>query len=237
VSGIAEPARVVVVEDHPLYRAGIRHAIESSARLRLVGESDSFAGGLALLGSERPDLALIDHHLPDRNGIELLREGRSKVPDTKFVMLTAFEDDEVLFEALALGAQGFLMKQTDSTGLIDALERLHNGESVIDPAVTGRVFDHIRQPTTEDDRLLASLNSMERQVLGHLTRGLTNKQIAPLIHVSDTTVKNYVSGILRKLGLSRRTEAAVFALGVGSRTAGRGRDTSSMLESAQHRER
>ena len=209
---MTSPARVAVVEDHPLIRDGIVAAIQSSPRLRFAGSADSVVSGLDLLDSTEPDIVVVDHHLPDGTGLEVLRHTTSLNPTAASLVLTAFDDDEVLFESLSLGARGFVLKSSTSSVLVDALERVSEGNSFIDPSITGRVFDRIRRPTTEVDQRIGSLNPMERRVLELLTRGLTNKQIAPIIMVSDTTVKNYVSGILRKLGLNRRTEAAVYAL-------------------------
>ena len=210
---------VVVIDDHPLFRDGVCPIIDADPRFTLAGTADTADLATSLITRIRPDIALLDFHLPDGSGLEVIRQTRQTSPETKHVMLTAFHDDDVLFDALSLGVSGFLQKRTSGEALIESLRRVADGGSVIDPAMTGRVLDRIRHPRPKGDEKLSLLNPMEHKVLHLVSQGLTNKQIAPLIHVSDTSVKNYVSGILRKLGLSRRTEAAVYALSHSSDTA------------------
>ena len=206
------PATVFVVDDHPLLCDGVASVIESSPALRVIGRAHTRSDARRLVSTLRPDIVLVDHHLPDGTGLDLIGEFAGEIPDTRFVMFTAHNEDDVLFEALRLGVHGFLLKQVGARGLVDSLERVARGESLIDPAVTGRVLQRIRNPKSDVDERIASLTELERRVLELIARGLTNKQIAPIVFVSDTSVKNYVSSILRKLGLSRRTEAAVYAL-------------------------
>jgi len=208
----SSPASVVIVDDHPLMCDSIASAIGQSPALRVVGQAHTRSEAEDLIASTRPDIVLVDHQLPDGTGLDVIGSGVTTSPNSRFVMLTAHNEDEVLFEALRLGVHGYLLKNVGARGLIDSLERVAHGESLIDPAITGRVLQRIRNPKSDVDERIASLTDLERRVLELIAQGLTNKQIAPIIYVSDTSVKNYVSAVLRKLGLNRRTEAAVYAL-------------------------
>jgi DNA-binding NarL/FixJ family response regulator len=210
--------RVFVVDDHPLLCDAVRHALDGHPKLEFVGEAGTVAATLDRVAAARPDLLVVDVRLPDGSGVDVCRALRTDMPEVRSLILTAFSDDDALFESIEAGASGFVLKQIGARGLIDSLERVAAGESLIDSSVTGRILDRIRDPRSEVDERLASLTPMEREVLGHVANGLTNKQIAPLVSVSDTSVKNYVSSIFRKLGLSRRTEAAVYALKSGKFT-------------------
>lgn len=162
-----------------------------------------------------PRLVVIDLKLPDGTGTEVCSSVRSTFPDMGCLIFTSYADEDALFESIKAGADGFILKNTKASGLAEAIEKVASGESLIDASVTSRLLDHIRNPRPATDPRLASLTPLERNILEHVAEGRTNRDIAPLVHVSETTVKNYVSSILRKLNLSRRTEAAVFALRSG----------------------
>lgn len=206
---------VFLVDDHLVVREGVRVVLEQSGEIEVVGEAATAKEAVQRIAATRPRVAVIDVQLPDRPGTDLCAEIRSAHPDTACLMLTSFADDEALFESISAGAAGFVLKQVRGDGLVEAVERVASGESLIDASVTARLLERIRNPQSTTDPRLASLTTLERAILRHVVDGLTNREIAPLVNVSEKTVKNYVSSILHKLGLSRRTEAAVFALRSG----------------------
>ena len=203
------PIRVFLVDDHEVVRQGVRALIDASDDLEVVGEADSVETGLARVIAVQPHVAVLDVRLPDGNGVELCREIRSRLPDVKCLMLTSYSDDEALFEAIVAGASGYVLKQVRGTELLAAIRRVAAGEHLLDPAVTGRVMKRLSNPASQDPRL-ASLTGREREVLDLIGQGLTNRQIGEQMFLAEKTVKNYVSGLLAKLGMERRTEAAVF---------------------------
>jgi two-component system, NarL family, response regulator DevR len=205
-----EAVRVYLVDDHEVVRRGLRDLLEVEEDLTVVGDAPSAGLALSGISKELPDVALLDVRLPDGNGVEVCREVRSRHPEVRCLMLTSFADDEALFGAIMAGASGYLLKEVKGTDLVDAIRRVAVGESLLDPALTGKVLERLRRGTEEDERL-ASLSDQERRILELIAEGLTNRQIAERIHLAEKTVKNYVSAILSKLGMSRRTEAAVFA--------------------------
>ncbi|TPW16499.1 MAG: LuxR two-component system response regulator [Acidimicrobiaceae bacterium] len=200
---------VFLVDDHEVVRHGVRSLIDASDDLEVVGEADTYETGLARVIAVRPQVAILDVRLPDGNGVELCREIRSRLPSVSCLMLTSYSDDEALFEAIIAGASGYVLKQVRGTELLAAIRRVAAGEHLLDPAVTGRVMRRLSNPTG-DDRRLASLSAREREVLDLIGQGLTNRQIGERLFLAEKTIKNYVSGLLAKLGMERRTEAAVF---------------------------
>jgi two-component system response regulator DevR len=206
---MTDTIRVFLVDDHEVVRRGLKALLEGEDDIEVCGEAPSAGMAMAGILAEKPDVALLDVRLPDGNGVEVCREVRSQEPSIHCLMLTSFSDDEALFNAIMAGAAGYLLKETKAQDLIDAVRRVAAGESLLDPAVTGRVLERLRKGDQEDERL-ASLTDQERRILELLAEGLTNRQIAERIHLAEKTVKNYVSNILAKLGMSRRTEAAVF---------------------------
>ena len=204
-----ETIRVYLVDDHEVVRRGLRALLESEDDLVVCGEAATAGMALAGITKEEPDVALLDVRLPDGNGVEVCREIRAQNPGIHCLMLTSFSDDEALFNAIMAGASGYLLKETKANDLVQAIRRVAAGESLLDPAVTGRVLDRLRRGDEEDERI-ASLTDQERKILELVAEGLTNRQIAERIHLAEKTVKNYVSNILGKLGMQRRTEAAVF---------------------------
>ncbi len=201
--------RVFLVDDHEVVRQGVRSLIDASGDLVVVGEADSVETGLARVLAVQPDVAILDVRLPDGNGVELCREIRSRLPQVACLMLTSYSDDEALFEAIIAGAAGYVLKQVRGGELIDAIRRVARGEHLLDPAVTGRVMKRLSSPSPDDARL-ASLTAREREVLDLIGQGMTNRQIGERMFLAEKTVKNYVSGLLAKMGMERRTEAAVF---------------------------
>lgn len=202
--------RVLLLDDHEMVRRGIVDVLDACADIEVVCEASTVAEARARLDAARPDVAVLDVRLPDGSGIELCRDIRAAHPDTGVVMLTSFDDDEALFAAIMAGAAAFVLKDVRGHDLVDIVRRVHLGQSRLDPAVTGRVLERIREGPRADTRL-DGLSHQERTVLHLISEGLTNRQIADRMSLAEKTVKNYVSSLLSKLGMERRTQAAVFA--------------------------
>ena len=202
--------RVFLLDDQEVVRAGTRVFVEADGDLAVVGEASTVAEALALLPGAKPDVAVLDVRLPDGDGIEVCREIRSRWPHVSCIMLTSFDDDEALFAAIIAGAAGYVLKQIRGRALADAIRQVGAGGSLLDPASTKQVLERLRNGPAQDKKL-ESLSKQERRVLDLVAEGLTNRQVAEQMFLSEKTIKNYVSSLLRKLGLERRTEAAVFA--------------------------
>jgi DNA-binding NarL/FixJ family response regulator len=202
--------RVFLLDDHEVVRRGVRSLIEVEDDLIVVGEAGTAAEALARIPPTKPDVAIVDVRLPDGNGVEVCREIRSAHPEIQCLVLTSFADDDALFDAIMAGAAGYLLKQIKENDLVDAIRRVASGQSLLDPQVTARVLERLRRPSVEDERL-SGLTEQERKILDLIAEGLTNRQIGERIFLAEKTVKNYVSNLLAKLGMERRTEAAVFA--------------------------
>jgi DNA-binding NarL/FixJ family response regulator len=202
--------RVFLVDDHEIVRRGLADLFGGNADFELAGEAATAEEAVQRIPATRPDVALVDLRLPDGNGVEVCRDVRSHHPEIACLILTSYTDDEALFDAIMAGAAGYLLKQIKGPDLLDAVRRVAAGQSLLDPAVTARVLERLRAPATEDPRL-AKLTDQERKILDLVAEGLTNRQIAERIFLAEKTVKNYVSNMLQKLGMERRTEAAVFA--------------------------
>ena len=198
-----------LMDDHEVVRQGVRALLESTGDIVVVGEAANATEAVARIPVLRPDVAILDVRVPDGNGIEVCREVRSRV-GTNCLMLTSYSDDEALFEAIMAGAAGYVLKQVRGTELLTAVKRVAAGESLLDPAITARVLSRLRSQTDEDPRL-ARLTPQERRILHLIADGMTNRQIAHEMYLAEKTIKNYVSNLLAKLGMERRTEAAVFA--------------------------
>lgn len=208
----AAPLRILVVDDHVLVRMGLRTLLDGMPGLVVVGEASSMAESIAAARELRPDIVLMDIRLPDGSGVDACRQIRSLRPTTRVLMLTSFADDEAIFSAIVAGASGYLLKQARAEKLVEAIETVGRGGSLLDPAVTQRVLERIRASATAplaDDRL-ASLSDQERKILPLIADGKTNRQIAEALGLSEHTVKAYVSDLLGKLALRRRSEAAAF---------------------------
>jgi DNA-binding NarL/FixJ family response regulator len=202
--------RVFLLDDHEIVRRGLRELLEAEDDLHVVGEAGTAADALARIPPTRPDVAVLDVRLPDGNGVEVCREVRSRHPEIRCLMLTSFSDDEALFQAIMAGAAGYLLKQVRGTDLVAAIRQVARGQSLLDPAITTQVLERLRRGNEEDERL-AHLTPQERNILELIAEGLTNRQIAERVHLAEKTVKNYVSNLLAKLGMERRTQAAVYA--------------------------
>jgi DNA-binding NarL/FixJ family response regulator len=212
--------RVFLLDDHEVVRRGLGMLLGAEPDIEVVGEAANAAQARARIPALRPDVAVLDVRLPDGDGVSVCRDIRSSLePPPACLMLTSYSDDEALFEAIMAGAAGYLLKQVTGTDLVDAVRRLAAGESLLDPKVTARVLDRLRAGTEPEDPRYASLSEQERRILALIAEGLTNRQIAERMYLAEKTVKNYVSGMLRKLGMERRTEAAVFATRRTQRTA------------------
>ncbi|TWP48451.1 response regulator transcription factor [Lentzea tibetensis] len=203
-------ARVFLVDDHEVVRLGIRELLSAADDLEVVGEASSVTEALARVPATAPDVAVLDVRLPDGNGIELCRELRSQLPDLKCLMLTSFTDDEALFDAIMAGASGFVLKRILGTDLTNAVRTVASGQSLLDARSTSALLNRIRKERETGDPV-RMLTDQERTVLDLVGDGLTNRQIAEKMFLAEKTVKNYVSHLLAKLGLERRTQAAVLA--------------------------
>jgi two-component system response regulator DevR len=209
---VSQPAkiRVFLLDDHEIVRRGLRELLESEDDIEVVGESGLAQEAIRRIPALRPDVAVLDGRLPDGSGVDVCREIRSKHPEIAALILTSFDDDEALFSAIMAGAAGYVLKQVRGNDLIQTIRRVAAGQSTLDPAVTQQVLDRLRNGPAEDPAL-AALTPQERRILELIGEGMTNRQIAEAMFLAEKTVKNYVSGLLAKLGLQRRTQAAVFA--------------------------
>jgi DNA-binding NarL/FixJ family response regulator len=201
----------LVVDDHEVVRQGLVSLLGRREGFQVVGEAGSVAEATEGARRLRPDLIVMDVRLPDGSGIEACRDIRDELPETRVVILTSYPDEEAVLSAIIAGAAGYLLKQTRARDLVAALEAVGRGESLLDPAVTGKVLERVRRIAASDQPdELAALTSQERKILTLVAEGKTNKEIAAEVFLSDKTVKNYVSSILSKLNLERRAQAAAF---------------------------
>ncbi len=204
------PITVFLLDDHEIVRRGLRDLLEAEGDIEVIGEASTQDEAVNRVHALDPDVAVLDVRLQEGNGVEACRDIRSRHPRTACLILTSFADDDALFQAIMAGAAGYVLKQIRSTDLVDAVRRVAAGQSLLDPAVTARVLERLRKGPDEDERL-ARLTDQEREVLNLLSEGLTNRQIGERLHLAEKTIKNYVTVVLSKLGMSRRTEAAVYA--------------------------
>ncbi|AHH96584.1 response regulator transcription factor [Kutzneria viridogrisea] len=204
------PTSVFLVDDHEIVRRGLADLLEDESDLEVVGEAASVAEALARVPAARPDVAVLDVRLPDGNGVELCRELRSRDPGLHCLMLTSFSDDEALFDAIMAGAAGFVLKQVLGHDLLAAVRTVAAGQSLLDARTTSALLGRLRREREHTDPL-RELSEQERAVLDLVGEGLTNRQIAERMFLAEKTVKNYVSHMLAKLGMQRRTQAAVLA--------------------------
>ena len=202
--------RVFLLDDHELVREGIRTLLESDEDIEVVGEAGTAAEALTRIPLAQPDVAILDVRLEEGDGIEVCREVRSSTPDMACLILTSFADDEALYASVMAGASGFLLKQIKARDLIEDVKRVAAGESLMDPRAVARVVQRIANPPAGDP-LLEALSPQERRVLDLIAEGQTNKQIAESMFLAEHTVKNYITGLLRKLKMASRTEAAIYA--------------------------
>lgn len=208
--------RVFLVDDHEIVRRGVQDMLESTGEFEVVGEAGSVEQALNRLQGLDVDVAVLDVRLPDGNGIELCREIRSRHPGVGCLMLTSFSDDEALVDAAVAGAHGYSLKQIRGSDIINNVRAVAQGSSLLDPSVTKRALERLRMGT-EDTRPLNQLTEQERKIFNYIGEGLSNRQIADAMFLAEKTVKNYVSNLLAKLGMSRRTEAAAMAARIDER--------------------
>lgn len=201
---------ILLVDDHEVVRMGLRTLLERRPGFSVVGEAGTVAEAISAASQTRPDVIVMDIRLPDGNGVEACREIRGELPETKVIMLTSYADDEAVYGSIMAGASGYLLKQARGQNLAEAIERVARGESLLDPSVTEKVLTRMRALASGKSDELASLTEQERKIVGLIAEGKTNKEIAAEVFLSDKTVKNYVSSILSKLNLRRRSEAAAF---------------------------
>ena len=202
--------KVFLLDDHEVVRRGLHDLLEAEDDITVVGEAGTAGEGSRRIPALRPDVAILDARLPDGSGIDVCRDIRSVDPSIKALVLTSYDDDEALFAAILAGASGYVLKQVRGDDLVDAVRRVAGGQSLLDPAVTARVLERVRSGKSVPQEL-ASLTEQERRILALIAEGLTNRQIAERMYLAEKTVKNYVSSLLAKLGLERRTQAAVLA--------------------------
>lgn len=203
--------RVMLVDDHEVVRQGLRALLEGEDGIEVVAEADSGRSAVDVARVHHPDVLIMDVRMPDVGGVEACRQIRAESPGTQVIMLTSYSDDEALFNSIMAGAAGFVLKQIRGHDLVEAIRTVGRGDSLLDPGVTKRVLERLRKAKFEDeDPKLARLSPQEERILEMIGEGLTNRQIAGRIHLSDKTVKNYVSSILQKLEVARRVEAASY---------------------------
>ncbi len=204
------PITVFLLDDHDVVREGLRFLLERSEGIVVVGESGSAVEATSRIPALKPDVAVLDARLPDGSGIEVCRAVRAVDDSIRALILTSYDDDEALFAAIMAGASGYVLKQIGSSDLVNAVRHVAEGRSLIDPSLTAKVLERVRNgPATAPE--LAELTEQELKLLGFIAEGLTNRQIGEQMFLAEKTVKNYVSSILAKLGLERRTQAAVLA--------------------------
>jgi two-component system response regulator DevR len=213
------PIRVFILDDHELVRRGLTDLLTTTKDLTIVGEAATAADALHRIPAVAPDVALLDARLPDGSGIDVCREIRSSYENVRCLILTSYDDDEALFAAVMAGASGYLLKQIGGNSLIEGIRQVAAGRSLLDPAVTEKLLDRLRNPV-EPDPVAGKLTAREREILDLIADGYTNRQIGERLFLAEKTVKNYVSGLLTKLGMQRRTQAAVYGATLRRRTGG-----------------
>jgi len=205
--------RILLVDDHEVVRLGLKSLLDHHPQFEVIGEAGTAKEAIELVGRIKPDIVLMDIRLPGISGIEACEEIIHNFPETRVVMLTSYAEDEMLFSAIRAGASGYVLKQIGGDDLIHALEAVGRGEALLDPAVTQRVFQEVRRAVKEEEAsAFVNLSQQERHVLLLVSEGKTNREIAKALFLGEGTVRNYVSSILSKLGVSNRAEAAAYAV-------------------------
>ena len=210
IAPVAEPIRVYLLDDHEIVRRGLKELLEAEGDIVVVGESGLAQEAARRIPALRPDVAILDGRLPDGSGIDVCRDVRSQDPSIRALILTSYDDDDALFAAIMAGAAGYILKQVRGNDFIDTVRRVAAGQSTLDPSVTARVLERVRSGPPRDEELEA-LTGQEQKILELIGEGMTNRQIAEAMFLAEKTVKNYVSSMLAKLGLTSRTQAAIFA--------------------------
>ncbi|MGA5008588.1 response regulator [Streptomyces koyangensis] len=202
---------VFLLDDHEMVRRGVHEMLSAEDDIEVVGEAGTAAEALARIPATRPDVAVLDVRLPDGSGVEVCREVRSRDESVKCLMLTSYADDEALFDAIMAGASGYVLKAIRGGDLLDAVRQVAAGKSLLDPATTARVLERLRgHGAPRDDDRLSGLTEQERRILDLIGEGLTNRAIGERLHLAEKTIKNYVSALLAKLGMERRSQAAAY---------------------------
>jgi len=209
VTNEGDPIKVFLLDDHEVVRRGVRELLEE-AGFDVVGEASTAQEAIRRIPPTKPDVAILDVRLPDGNGVEVCREVRDLMPGLACLMLTSYSDDEALIEAIMAGASGYVLKQIRGNELVEAIRTVASGTSLLDPAASAKALERLRAGDPVDERV-ATLTDQERKLLDLLAEGLTNREIAARMYLAEKTVKNYVSNLLAKMGMQRRTEAAVYA--------------------------
>lgn len=208
----AEPTgviRVFLMDDHEIVRRGLADLIGLERDMEVVGEAGTAADAMHRIPAAKPDVAVLDVRLPDGSGVEVCRDIRASMPEVHCLMLTSYADDEALFDAIMAGASGYVLKEIRGNDLVEAIRQVAAGKSLLDPMATQRVLERLRNGERHDSRLDA-LSDQEKRILDLIGEGMTNRQIGESMHLAEKTVKNYVSSLLAKLGMERRTQAAAF---------------------------
>jgi DNA-binding NarL/FixJ family response regulator len=211
-----QPTRIFVLDDHELVRRGLIDLMASTPDLVVVGEAATAEGALRRIPAVRPDIALLDERLPDGSGISVCRDIRSSHPDIRCLILTSFDDDEALYAAVMAGASGYLLKEMVGSTLLEDIRQVARGRSLLDPAVTQKLIERLRAPARQDP-MTKGLTPRELEIIDLIADGCTNRQIGERLFLAEKTVKNYVTSVLMKLGMERRTQAAVFGSRVRNR--------------------
>ncbi len=205
--------KIVLVDDHEVVRLGLKALLSRNQQFQVVAEAGNASEALDKVARYKPDVVVMDIRLPGKSGIEATREIVKNYPATKVIMLTSYAEDDLLFDAIGAGASGYVLKQIGSNKLVEALETIGRGESLLDPALMQKVFQRVREASRKaEDEAFASLSDQELKILALVAKGKTNKEIADTVFLSEKTVRNYVSSILSKLHLSTRSEAAAYAV-------------------------
>ena len=204
--------KILLVDDHEVVRLGVRALIEDQPGMEVVGEAGTVREALEEIRAQRPDVVVLDMRLPDGHGIDACRQIKADHPQSRIIVLTSFPDDDVILDAIACGADGFVLKQIGSGELLDALERVGRGESLLDPALMEQVFARMREARKKEwAAAFAALNAREMEIMALVAEGQTNREIGDALSLSERTVRNYVSSILSKLNLTSRAQAAAYA--------------------------
>ncbi|QDY77891.1 response regulator [Streptomyces qinzhouensis] len=201
---------VFLLDDHEVVRRGVHELLSVEDDIVVVGEAGTAEDALARIPATRPDVAVLDVRLPDGSGVEVCREIRSRDESIKCLMLTSFADDEALFDAIMAGASGYVLKAIRGNELLSAVRDVAAGRSLLDPVATARVLARLRDGGPKRDDKLASLTEQERRILDLIGEGMTNRAIGERLHLAEKTIKNYVSSLLSKLGMERRSQAAAY---------------------------
>ncbi|MEV0584515.1 response regulator transcription factor [Nonomuraea sp. NPDC050310] len=202
--------RVFLLDDHEVVRRGVAALLESEDDIEVIGEAGTASSAMARIPALRPDVAVLDVRLPDGNGVDVCRDVRSKIPELRCLMLTSYADDDALFDAVMAGASGYVLKQIHGSDLVGAVRTVASGQSLLDPQTTATMLQRLRDQAGRKDPLQA-LSDQERHILELIGEGLTNRQIGERLYLAEKTVKNYVSNLLSKLNMQRRTQAAAMA--------------------------